>query len=379
MDILFIRKSVPMKKSVFRLSDTNQHVNYDTFDIADEDNMRTVKKSHQKKSFSGAEFSGTKLFNNDLQEIPKLVDPIFPKVGVVSLVGSSDTGKSTILRQLAISVALGLNDFIGYPLNTTSRNVICVSTEDDPFSTSVSLKKVANYMKEAYKADLSRLDHIKFIFDVDNSPSSSNYIVKALRKDLQSVKTDLIIIDAFTDVFNGEINSSTKVREFLNQFSKIAQEFECLIIFLHHTGKRKDKLSASKDNVLGSQAFEAKMRALLELRKHPNDENLRFLAITKGNYLSSAVKKKAKILKFDEKNLVFSVHEENISLSELNSVAKSHPRKKEILNEILQMPENLSIRGITSELQAKGFNISKTSVENYLKEVRLSKGGGITL
>jgi len=44
MDILFIRKSVPMKKSVFRLSDTNQHVNYDTFDIADADNMRTVKK-----------------------------------------------------------------------------------------------------------------------------------------------------------------------------------------------------------------------------------------------------------------------------------------------------------------------------------------------
>ena len=160
------------------------------------------------------------------------------------------------------------------------------------------------------------------------------------------------------------------MREFLNQFGKIAQKFECLIIFLHHTSKGKDKLSASKDNVLGSQAFEAKMRALLELRKHPNDENLRFLAITKRNYLSSAVKKKAKILKFDEKNLVFSVHEENIALSELNSVAKSHPRKKEILNEILQMPENLSIRGITSELQAKGFNISKTSVENYLKEVR---------
>lgn len=80
-------------------------------------------------------------------------------------------------------------------------------------------------------ADLSRLDHIKFIFDVENSPSSPNYIVKALRKDLQSVKTDLIIIDAFTDVFNGEINSSTKVREFLNQFSKIAQEFGVLSYF----------------------------------------------------------------------------------------------------------------------------------------------------
>lgn len=101
------------------------------------------------------------------------------------------------------------------------------------------------------------------------------------------------------------------------------------------------------------------MRALLELRKHPNDENLRFLAITKGNYLSSAVKKKAKILKFDEKNLVFSVHEENIALSELNSVAKSHPRKKEILNEILQMPENLPSEELLQNYKLKVLTSAK--------------------
>ena len=67
--------------------------------------------------------------------------PIFPKVGLASLVGSSDTGKSTFLRQLALSLALGLDNFVGYKLFPTSRNVIFISTEDDPASTSVSIKK----------------------------------------------------------------------------------------------------------------------------------------------------------------------------------------------------------------------------------------------
>lgn len=70
------------------------------------------------QNFETEVYSGLKLFNFEYDELPKLLDPIFPKVGLASLVGSSDTGKSTFLRQLALSIALGIDDFVGYTISS---------------------------------------------------------------------------------------------------------------------------------------------------------------------------------------------------------------------------------------------------------------------
>ena len=36
------------------------------------------------------------------ETLPSLVDPLFPRQGLVGFAGSSDTGKSTFLKQLAV-------------------------------------------------------------------------------------------------------------------------------------------------------------------------------------------------------------------------------------------------------------------------------------
>ncbi len=229
--------------------------------------QRTASKIKFKKTnFKDDPFSGLNLFKFNDEELPKLIDPIFPKVGLVSLVGSSDTGKSTILRQLALSVALGLDNFLGYKIDTKTRNVIYIRTEDDSTSTSISLKRQIKGLKTFNEFPDESLNHLKFIFDFNFTSNDDDNLFKKLENDLSTHGADLIIIDAFTDIFSGDINSSTKVREFLNTFSTLSKKHNTLILFLHHTGKRTDKFTASKDNVLGSQAFEAKMRVLLELK-----------------------------------------------------------------------------------------------------------------
>src|SRR5690606_30781953 len=285
----------------------------------------------KKPNFNSDDYSAFKLFNFDYDELPKLIDPIFPKIGLASLVGSSDTGKSTFLRQLAISISLNLDNFVGYKLNPVHKNVIFISTEDDPVSTSISIKKPVSKLLEENQNEIKLLNHLKFIFEVDTNSDSPNNIFKKLEKDLKRVPTDLIVVDAFTDIFSGDINSSTKVREFLNHFSKLAKKYECLILFLHHTGKKTNKFSASKDNILGSQAFEAKMRVVLELKQYPNDENLRTLTITKGNYISSKVKKFSKVLSFDEEHLLFSDTGKELPSDSLSSLAYTNPKKDNML------------------------------------------------
>lgn len=322
-------------------------------------------------NFGDDKYSGLKLFQYDFQELPKLVDPIFPKVGLASLVGSSDTGKSTFLRQLALSIAFGLDDFVGYGLFANTQNVIYVSTEDDPSSTSISIKKSASQIIKNHQKDISLLNHLKFVFDVDTNPESPHYVITQLENDLKSTKADLIIVDAFTDIFSGDINSSTKVREFLNHFSKLAKTFECLVLFLHHTGKRTDKYTASKDNVLGSQAFEAKMRVLIELKHYPHDENLRTVSITKGNYISSKIKRFSKIVKFDEEHLIFEDTGKSVQTDSIATIARTNANKEEILPLISEMHNSKkSLRQIEAELKIKGYKIGKSSVANYLAEIK---------
>ncbi|MCT3941368.1 AAA family ATPase [Elizabethkingia anophelis] len=322
------------------------------------------------KFFEEERYSGFNLFKMENEELPKLVDPIFPKVGVISLVGSSDTGKSTFLRQLALSIALNHESFVGYKINTTTRNVIYVSTEDDSMSTSISLKKQIRGLYPDGNIPENELNHLKFIFDINLGESDENSLYKLLEKDLDKIGADIVIIDAFTDIFSGDINSSTRVREFLNYFSKLSREYNCLVLFLHHTGKRTDKYNASKDNVLGSQAFEAKMRVLLELKHHPNDDSKRTLTITKGNYLSSDIKKYSKTLRFDEENLLF-FHEGQVLTSSISSLSKTYNKKEEVLPLIKKLYQSKkSIREIESELKSKGYNIGKSTVSNYINEIK---------
>ena len=322
------------------------------------------------KTFDNAKYSGLKLFKFDHEELPKLIEPIFPKVGIVSLVGSSDTGKSTFLRQLALSVALGFGDFIGYTINASNRNVIYISTEDDPASTSISLKKQIKGLYGGNQVSESSLNHLKFIFDFNLNEDNDENLFNILENDLAETKVDLIIVDAFTDIFSGDINSSTKVREFLNYFSKLAKDNNCLILFLHHTGKRTDKYTASKDNVLGSQAFEAKMRVLIELKQYPNEDSKRTLTITKGNYISSQIKKQSKVLRFDEDKLLF-FNEGQILTSSIATLGKTYSKKEEILPIIKKLhSEKKSLREIESILKSKGHSIGKSTVSNYINEIK---------
>lgn len=113
------------------------------------------------------------------------------------------------------------------------------------------------------------------------------------------------------------------------------------------------------------------MRVLIELKQFPNDETLRTLTITKGNYISSQIKKYTKILKFDEDSLLFSYTGKEVLSDSIASLAYTNPKKDEILEIIKKLhKEKKSIRLITSELKKLGHQIGKSTVANYINEIK---------
>ncbi|WP_159950915.1 AAA family ATPase [Polaribacter septentrionalilitoris] len=305
-------------------------------------------------------YNAFELFNLNIKEVPKLVEPFFQQVGLASLVGTSDAGKSTFLRQLALSIVLQKENFLDFKLNITHGKVIYVSTEDGVHSIGNSIKKqIASIKKD--KEELSLLKNLKFIFDTDK-------LYLKLTKLLSKEPADLIVIDAFTDVFTKELNSNTQVRSFLNHYDNLAKKNNCLIIFLHHTGKRTQHNSPTKDSILGSQGFEAKMRSVVELKPNKKNSQQKDLWILKSNFLEASEKKKSYLLNFSS-DMVFSNSGNRGSTS-----IKAKSNNIELLNKVLELhKQGKSYRKIEEELKGTKLEVSKSVANELVKQHK--KGG----
>lgn len=292
-------------------------------------------------------YTGEELLNRNIQNIPCLLDPIFPKVGLCAVAGSSDTGKSSWLRQLALYVAAGKSEFLGFKLNAETNKSIYVSTEDDQYAMSWLL----NTANKTFNLSPAKFKEIKFIFDTYN-------LLERLDLILSESKVDLIVIDAFSDIYGRSMNDTNQVRTFLNEYSQLAQKHKCLVIFLHHTGKRTEELSPGKHNLLGSQGFEAKMRLVIELRKDQEEADKRHMCIVKANYLPEEYKRESFVLQFDE-NMTFTMTVEKRAFDELR------PDNKLDLKEVAR---KMKEEGKTQTEIAKKLKISQTTVSRYLKD-----------
>ena len=293
--------------------------------------------------------TGEQLLMKGSTKIPVLLDPLLPKVGVAGLVGGSDVGKSTILRQLAVAIVIGQPQYLGFDLNPTHNSAIVASTEDDEASIAYLLGRMPQVSTNHPKA----FQKLRFVFDTDN-------LLTKLDRMLEDTPTDLVIIDAFGDLFTGRTSESSQVRLFLNEYLNLAKKHKCLILFLHHTGKYKDELAPSKHHVLGSQAFEAKMRIILELRADNYDSELRHLCILKGNYLPSSFKLESYVLRLNT-DLQFSATNDRVPIEQLAKPRESTNNNGGYTAEKYQKATELKTAGKTYQQIADELGYSNKS------------------
>lgn len=223
-----------------------------------------------------------------------LWDTYLPKGEITGITGPSDTGKSTLLRQLALAIASGAKEFLGQALHTVTGHVIYVSTEDGAVGLQQSLQKQVTGMG----IDKECLSRLHFLFDEQN-------LFVEVEKKLQRQQVDLLAIDAMSDTFEGNANDFVAVRAYMRKLKQLARQYNCSVILLHHNTKNSEKGAPDKNKLNGSQALEAKMRSLFELRLDDN-ANKRLLTILKGNYLPQELKKQSAVINFDGEHLLFS-------------------------------------------------------------------------
>jgi len=286
------------------------------------------------------------LYNLEYKEGKFLVDKLIPKASLTGLVGESDTGKSSFLRQLAISIVYGDDNFLEFNINGGCRNVLYISTEDGEIGTSEWIKK--HLGRDVPKNEF--LSSLRFVYTTDS-------IVSNLKEVVMRNCIDLIIVDSYADIFEGNMNNSNEVRAFLNQFNSLANEYGTTIIFLHHINKSAVG-KPNKKFISGSHGFEAKMRSVLYLTKDANDDNYRNLSIVKGNYLSSKEKSECYVLEFNEQ-LSFKNTGKRVPLNKLGEESYLELAKE-------MKSSGKSFREIEAILNEKGFEVSKSKLQRLI-------------
>lgn len=301
------------------------------------------------------EITGEQLLISETKEIPCLVYLFLQKTGLACLAGSSDTGKSSILRQLAVSIVTGEPDFLGFKIDAKHHSVIYVSTEDPERETAYLLSRQTT----RYKPEL--LQGMRFIFDIED-------LFCELKRRLAWKPADLVIIDCFADTYGRDLKDTQQIRAYLHAFQELAREHECLVLFLHHTGKRTESFEPSKNNLLSGQGFEAKMRLVIELRSDPMNPFHRHLCIVKGNYLPASYKKESYLLQFDEQNFSFSNTGERVPFELLVKQADTDNSKAKY-----EQAKELKGQGYNYEqiAQAIGYH-SKGSVSKLFDKAKKS-------
>ena len=246
------------------------------------------------------------LLENPAERQPVLVEPLFPQCGLGAVIGSSDCGKSTMLRQLAACVAGG-RDFLLWKTFPVHKRVLYVSTEDDSGAMSELLKR----QNKAWQLSKEEAERVEFLFSCD-------CIAEKVEACLVAKPVDLVIIDTFGDICKDDISQSNNIRNLLNLFADTARRHGCFILFAHHIRKTGENTAPSKLNALGSQAFETKMRVLIELRRSKRNKDLLHLCIVKGNYLPNDYKQQSFDLQTDS-DMNFTATGGRTELSEINS------------------------------------------------------------
>ena len=311
-----------------------------------------LKHKDEEKEF----YSGAELIVRPIEELPTLLDPILPKVGSVAFAGGSDIGKSTLLRQLAISVAVGDKTFLGWNLNSIHNRSIVVSTEDFKDLMTIALKT----FNQERNLDPEKYEGVTFKFIIED-------LLLKLENYIKDNPIDLLVMDAFLDLFDGTMNDGGQVRRFLTLYDQLASKYEFLIVFNHHAGKRTQMFSPSKDNLLGSQSFEAKMRLVIEIRPDLVEDNRIHLCIVKGNYLPPEYKLESYVLESNENRYFTNTNEREV-FENLRESAKDKQDLKKLCLDLSQ--EGKTLREIEIELRSQGYKISKSTIGNYINEFK---------
>jgi len=217
-----------------------------------------------------------------------------PKGCVTAIYGDGGVGKSLLMLQLMTAVSTG-KEWLGY--TTKPMRVYGLLCEDDENEVWCRLHDINRQLG----LSMSDLDNVRYVSRVgednllmtfgDKDVGNLTNFFHKLAKDIQEFKPDLVVLDTAADIFGGNENNRTHVRQFIqNCCAKIARDANAAVLICAHPS---DSGLQRKTGTGGSTAWNNTVRSRWYFEwVEDNDapSGLRELSLKKSNYAASQTK-----------------------------------------------------------------------------------------
>ena len=226
------------------------------------------------------------------QEVPQrrwLVQNRIPMSKVTMLSGDGAAGKTTIAMQLAVGVVRG-TDWLGAVVNEPGP-VIFVSAEEDADEMHFRTNAIVEHHRISY-SDLVGL-HMHCIPGEDavlggqdrSGVVRATRLLECLEREAVEMRPALIVIEAAADVFAGNENDRSQVRQFVSLLQRLARTSGAAVLLIAHPSLEGLR---SGTGTSGSTGWNNSVRSRLYFSGvkvgDETDEDVRELKVMKSNY-----------------------------------------------------------------------------------------------
>lgn len=223
-----------------------------------------------------------------------------PRQEVTALYGSGGLGKSFLSLQLATAIATG-TPFLGF--DVAKGPVLGLYCEDDLFEIRRRLHSIHRSNIPQFGFDITAFEATLTELFVSSRRGLPNELATftpagiiqptplyhALLDHAKTLRPALIVLDSLYDLFLGDANEQSPVRQFMGLLTALADRSGAAVLLLAHPSKsgeatgRGDSGSVAWHAAVRSRLYLAQPTELEERRQFPNR---RLLSRKKGNYSS---------------------------------------------------------------------------------------------
>lgn len=149
--------------------------------------------------------------------------------------GASKSGKSIYCENLGMSIAAGVDEYLGQPIGLKDAKVLYISLEEFYKGRTERNLKQANKLRQEYGKEWVENYHVIY----NNFPryfaGDKDWLL--LKELINNYAPDVVFIDSLSRLHEGNIEESAVAKEVMKHLRELANDTDTTIVVIHHTPK----------------------------------------------------------------------------------------------------------------------------------------------
>ena len=196
-----------------------------------------------------------------------LVEGLLERETIAAIIAPSKTKKTFFSLQLAVHMAYG-ERFLNWNIPTPLR-VLFVQMELPAAGCHRRYRKVRDRFLESHPHAERMGDGLSFI-----NGRGWKFDIEAIRAEILRQGSDVVFVDPLYMTHDGVENAAEDVKPILAAFSRLAEETEVTIVYIHHDAKGVVGVRDTRDRGAGSNVIGRHYDTGIFLGPHENGDNL---------------------------------------------------------------------------------------------------------